>query len=63
VLRVIYRPRVKIALSDEELLKQALRGTEWIYVPDFVRKRGWKELYSDAVISNKLEKEFDFWRL
>ena len=63
VLRVIYRPRVKIALSDEELLKQALRGTEWIYVPDFVRKRGWKELYSDAVISNKLEKEFDFLRL
>jgi hypothetical protein len=54
---------VKTALSDEELLKQVLSGTEWKYTPEFARKTGWKQLYADAVESHKLEKELDFWGL
>ncbi|MEM3714605.1 MAG: PD-(D/E)XK nuclease family protein [Nitrososphaeria archaeon] len=56
-------PRIITELSDEELLAKALSGTEWKYVPDFARKRGWKQLYADAVASNRLEKEFSFWKL
>ena len=56
-------PRVKTELSNEELLKQALSGTEWEYVPDLARKQGWKKLYADAIASNKLRKEFSFWKL
>ncbi|MEM3906137.1 MAG: PD-(D/E)XK nuclease family protein [Nitrososphaerota archaeon] len=56
-------PRVKTELSDEELLAKALSGTEWKYVPDFARKQGWKQLYADAIVSNRLRKEFSFWKL
>lgn len=56
-------PRVETELSDEELLAEVLSGTEWEYVPDFARKKGWKQLYADAIVSNKLRKEFSFWRL
>ncbi|MEM3449373.1 MAG: PD-(D/E)XK nuclease family protein [Nitrososphaerota archaeon] len=47
--------------NPNKLLKQALSRTEWKYVPMFAKKRGWIELYNDAVASKKLEKEFSFW--
>jgi hypothetical protein len=54
---------VKTEFSIEELLKHVLDGTEWKYIPILARKQGWKQLYADAIASNKLEKEFSFWRL
>jgi hypothetical protein len=56
-------PEVYAKLSNEGLLKKALKGTEWKYTPEFARKTGWKQLYADAVESHKLEKELDFWGL
>ncbi|MGB9760168.1 MAG: hypothetical protein ACPLZG_10120 [Thermoproteota archaeon] len=55
--------KVNTELANEELLKQTLRRTEWKYVPHFAKKQGWKQLYADAIASNRLRKEFEFWRL
>jgi CRISPR/Cas system-associated exonuclease Cas4 (RecB family) len=50
-------------ISTEELLKKSLEGTEWNYTPQLAKRAGWKQLYVDALVSKKLEKEFTFWGL
>ncbi|MEM4522123.1 MAG: PD-(D/E)XK nuclease family protein [Nitrososphaeria archaeon] len=69
VLRIDYRATPRTICREfnmmptEELLKKALEGTEWMYTSQLARRVGWKQLYVDAIVSKKLEKEFTFWRL
>lgn len=50
-------------LSLSELLPRVLEGTEWPFREGLLKKRGWKQLYEDALISKKFDKEFDFWKV
>ncbi|MEM2173270.1 MAG: PD-(D/E)XK nuclease family protein [Thermoproteota archaeon] len=54
---------LKSEYNASKLLKRILSEAEWKYVPMLAKKRGWLELYNDAVASKKLEKEFSFWGL
>jgi len=40
--------------------KKSHEGTEWNYTPQLAKRAGWKQLYVDALVSKKLEKEFTF---
>ena len=50
-------------LKLSELLPIVLKGSEWPYRESLLKKRGWIPLYRDAIVSKKIDKEFNFWKI
>lgn len=58
-LHRIIEKRVKL----KRILPEILKSKEWPFREEMLLKRGWKSLYADAIISKKIAKEFDYWKL